>query len=93
MILAANVLEGHHAINIGLGRGYNVKELLEMILALDNYRAAKIVFNADRPTMIPLRLVDTSKAEQVLGFKAKVGIEEGLRRTIQWYRASHTPKP
>lgn len=90
MILASNSLQGHHAINIGLGRGYNVKELLEMIQTIDGYLSPRIVFNADRPTMIPLRLVDTSKAEQLLGFKAKVGIEEGLRRTIKWYRESNS---
>jgi len=87
-MLLAESLTGYQAINIGLGRGYSVREILGMILDLDGYRDAKLKFDPSKPTMIPVRLIDTSKAERVLGFRAKVGIEEGLRRTIDWYRAT-----
>jgi len=71
-----------------LGEGYTVKEILNMILELDGYDDAKIVFNSSKPSMIPKRLVDTTKAQDVLGFKAKVGIREGLQKTIAWYRST-----
>jgi UDP-glucose 4-epimerase len=37
---------------------------------------------------VPRRLADVSKAERLLGFRAQVGLEEGLRRLVDWWRAS-----
>ena len=86
MVLAMQQLDRYDAVNIGLGRGYSVSEILSMLLDLDGYRNARIVYDKSKPTMIPIRLIDTSKAERVLGFKAKIGLREGLRRTLEWYR-------
>lgn len=88
MVLAASRLNHYAAINIGLGRGYSVRDLLKLMLELDGYDNAKIKFDASKPTMIPLRLVDTSKAKRLLGFRARTDIREGLRRTLEWYRQS-----
>lgn len=94
MVLAAERLDAYAAINIGLGRGYSVREILDLVLELDGFRDARVVYNRDRPTMIPLRLVDTTRAQALLGFRARVGLEEGLRRTIDWYRAARgLPRP
>jgi GDP-L-fucose synthase len=87
MLLAAERLSGYEAVNIGLGQGHSVREILELILRLDGFADARVKFDASKPTMIPLRLIDTSKAERLLGYRARVGLEEGLRRTIEWYRA------
>ena len=88
MFLAATRLDGYAAINIGLGKGHSVRELLGLITELDGYPDAKIKYDPSKPTMIPIRLIDTRKAESLLGFRAQVDIREGLRRTIEWYRAS-----
>lgn len=94
MVLAAERLESYEAINIGLGKGYSVKEILDLVLELDGFRDARITYNKDRPTMIPLRLVDISKARNLIGYQPKVGLREGLARTIEWYRAaSGRPRP
>lgn len=88
IVMAMDKIESYTAINIGLGKGYTVKEILQMILELDGYTNVKVAFNASKPTMIPIRLIDTTKAETVLGFKAKTDLWEGLRKTIKWYRES-----
>lgn len=94
MVMAAEKLESYSTMNIGLGKGYTVNQMLEMILKLDGYSNARVEYNRSKPTMIPLRLIDTSKAEQEIGFKARVSIEEGIRRTIDWYRATRgIPRP
>jgi GDP-L-fucose synthase len=85
-ILAAEKIDRYDPVNIGLGKGYNLKEILAMILEVDGYRDARIVYNTSKPSMIPIRLIDTSKAERVLGFKAKTEIREGIKKTIRWYR-------
>jgi GDP-L-fucose synthase len=87
MARAMQKLDRHAALNIGLGKAYSVKEVLRLILEIDGYEDARVVFNPEKPTMIPVRLVDTSLAEDVLGFRASVDLPEGLRRTIGWYRA------
>ncbi len=86
MVQAAHRLESYSAINIGLGKGYSVKEILRTILDVDGYHDARVRFDPSKPTMIPIRLVDTTKAETVLGFKAKTDLQEGIRRTLDWYR-------
>lgn len=86
LILAAKNVESYTAVNIGLGQGHSVNEILKMILELDQYSDAKVVYNQSKPTMIPKRLIDTTKAQSELGFKARISLKEGIRRTIEWYR-------
>ena len=88
MVLAAAKLDRYETINIGLGKGYSVRELLQIILELDGHKDVKIQYDTTKPTMIPLRLVDTTKAERLLGFRASTDVREGLRRTLEWYRQS-----
>jgi len=88
MVLAAAKIDKYEAINIGLGKGYSVRELLSLITELDGFEKADFKYNLSKPTMIPVRLIDTSKAESLLGFRASISIREGLGRTIEWYRES-----
>jgi GDP-L-fucose synthase len=44
-------------------------------------------FDASKPTAIPVRLVDTSKARRLLGFEPRISIESGLRDLVRWYAA------
>lgn len=89
VLLAMQKIESYNPINVGLGKTYSVKELLNMILEIDDYADAKIVFNPSKPSMIPLRAIDTTKAETVLGFRAKTGLREGIKKTIEWYKGHH----
>jgi GDP-L-fucose synthase len=89
MVRAAEKLDDHTAINIGLGKGYSVRDLLGLITDIDGYVDAKIRYDPTKPTMIPKRLVNTGKAVSLLGFRAQVDIREGLKRTIDWYRSTH----
>ena len=88
MMLAVEKIESYNPLNIGLGKGYSIKQALQIMLEADNYTDAKIKFDASRPSMIPIRLIDTTKAATSLGFKAKTGLREGIRKTIEWYRKS-----
>lgn len=86
MLLAMEKIEGFDPINIATGHPCTVKDVLGALLKIDNYDDARIVFDTSKPTMIPKRLIDTSKAEAKLGFRPAVSLEEGLRRTVAWYR-------
>lgn len=71
-------------LNIGSGEAYSVKEILATICDIEKFYP-QITFNPDKPTMIPKRYVDVSKAIN-WGFKAKTSLKEGLRKTIEWYK-------
>jgi GDP-L-fucose synthase len=89
MILATEKIESYDPINIGLGKGYSIKQALKMMLEIDGYTNAKVIYNSSKPSMIPIRLLDTSKAKKLLGFKATTGLRDGIRKTIEWYRKTH----
>lgn len=50
--------------------------------------SSEIVFKPPLSADIELRIPETRKAEQLLGYKAKVDLEEGIRRTAEWYRVN-----
>ncbi len=91
-LLAMEKIESFDPINIASGRPCTIKEVLKAILDADNYQDAKIVFNTSKPTMIPKRLIDTSKAKKVLGFEAKTPLIEGIKKTIDWYKKTGLKK-
>ena len=74
-------------LNIGSGQPVTIKESVELILRVTG-NPATAIYDASKPTTIPFRVVDLTKAETVLGFKAKVSLEEGLKKTIDWYRST-----
>lgn len=88
VLLAMERLESYDPINLAAGKPCTVRQVLQMLLAIDGYQDAKVVFDASKPTMIPKRLIDPSKAERMLGFRARTSMEEGLGRTVQWYRST-----
>lgn len=89
MLIAMEKIDGYDPVNLGLGRSYSVKELLQFVLNADGYQNARIRFDPTKPSTVPRQVVDCSKAERLLGFKASTGIEEGVRRTIAWFKQEH----
>lgn len=49
----------------------------------------KIIWDATKPDGQPRRCLDTKKAEKEFGFKAKTTFEEGLKKTIEWYKGNY----
>jgi len=86
MLLAMERIENFEPVNIASGVPCTIKQALQAMLEADGYTDARISFDASKPTMIPIRLIDASMARRVLGFEARTPMAEGLKRTIQWYR-------
>lgn len=89
MLLAMEKIESYNPINIGLGKAYSIKEILPMILEIDGYTDAKIKFDTSKPSMIPIRLIDMTKAKTILGFTPKTELKDGIKKTTKWYRKTH----
>ena len=73
--------------NCASGRATTVKELVEIITNLYEYNP-QFNYDTSKPTMIPVRLVNTSRFKNELGWEAKTSLEEGLKKTIEWYLAN-----
>ena len=87
IVRAAEILDNPTPLNLGAGFEIKIKELVELIVKLTGFKGA-ITWDATKPDGQPRRCLDTKKAEKLLGWKAQVGFEDGLARTIAWYRAS-----
>lgn len=93
MLAAFEKSGAYLAVNIASGTAFTVKDILHAIIEADGYRDADVRFNPDRPSTIPKRLIDTSKAERELGFTAKHSLDEGIRKTLSWYREAFGQTP
>ena len=85
ILLATEKYNKSDPINLGAGFEISIKDLAELIAKLTGFKG-KIVWDTSKPDGQPRRMLDTSKAEKEFGFKAKTGFEEGLKKTIEWYR-------
>ncbi len=85
ILLAAERYNKSDPVNIGSGFEITIRDLVDLIVRLTGFEG-KIVWDTTKPNGQPRRLLDVSKAEKEFGFRAKVRLEEGLRRTIEWYQ-------
>lgn len=88
ILVASELYNDADPVNLGSGFEVSITDLAEMIARLTGYEG-KLVWNTDKPNGQPRRALDTSRAWERFGFRAQVDFEEGLRRTIAWYR--HNP--
>jgi UDP-glucose 4-epimerase len=71
--------------NVATGRRVSLNETFKLLQPLTSY-SGQPKYEAERGGDIKHSLADISKAEAALGYKPKVDFEEGLRRTVEWYR-------
>jgi len=74
-------------VNIGSGFEISIKDLAEKIARLTGF-SGDLVWDTSKPNGQPRRALDTSRAKEKFGFEAQTDFDEGLRRTIEWYRAN-----
>jgi GDP-L-fucose synthase len=84
-LLALEKCSHFEMVNIGAGRSYTIAEIVSTILDAAEHRGASVVFDHTKPATIPCRMLDISKARRLLGFEPEVGLEQGIRDTVQWY--------
>ena len=87
-ILRASALYNEPApVNLGSGHEILIRDLMETIRRLTNFHG-EIRWQTDRPDGQPRRQLDTTRAWEKFGFRAHTSLEDGLKRTIDWYESS-----
>jgi len=85
IVLATERYDKPEPVNIGAGREIAINDLIELIRRLTGF-TGKIVRDLTRPDGQPRRFLDTTRAREEFGFVAQTSFEEGLRKTIEWYK-------
>jgi GDP-L-fucose synthase len=86
--MATASYDGPEPVNIGAGFEISIRELTSLIAQLMEF-TGEIRWDASKPDGQPRRRLDTQRAREQFGFRAEVPFEEGLQRTIDWYRREH----
>jgi GDP-L-fucose synthase len=86
LLLASEKIHTYDPVNIGLGKGCSIKQLLQILIEIEGCRHLTIEYDITKPSMIPIRLIDVNKAERLLGFRATTDVREGITKTIEWYK-------
>jgi GDP-L-fucose synthase len=86
IVRAAAQYDESEPVNIGVGSEIKISELLQLIARLTRFEG-EIRWQSDKPDGQPRRSLDVSRAYEKFGFRARVTLEEGLRKTIDWYES------
>ncbi|HBH86045.1 MAG TPA: GDP-fucose synthetase [Syntrophaceae bacterium] len=89
ILLAAAAYNKSEPVNIGAGFEISIRDLVHMIAELTQFKG-KITWDETKPDGQPRRMLDTMRALQEFGFRAKTNLRDGLKKTIDWYYASRS---
>ncbi len=85
IVLAAERYDHPDPVNLGSGIETPIRDLAARIAALTGF-GGEIRWDADKPDGQPRRSLDVSRAREAFGFTAETGLDQGLARTVDWYR-------
>ena len=89
LITAAEKYDEVSPINLGSDQEITIKELANLISNIIDFKG-KIKWDTSKPNGQPRRKVSNKLAEEKLGFKAEITLEQGLRKTIEWYQEHYS---
>ncbi|MDC0835698.1 GDP-fucose synthetase [Leptolyngbya valderiana BDU 20041] len=87
IVMATQLYDDPDPVNLGTNSEISIRDLIELICKLMEFDG-EIAWQRDKPNGQPRRCLDTQRAKERFGFEAQVSFEEGLKNTIDWYRAN-----
>jgi GDP-L-fucose synthase len=84
IVMGALHYDDAEPVNLGTNHEISIHDLVELICRLMEFDG-ELIWETDQPNGQPRRCLDTTRAKEAFGFTAQVSLEEGLRRTIEWY--------
>jgi GDP-L-fucose synthase len=88
IIKAIEKYDSPDPVNIGSGKETSIKELIETIAHIVEFKG-NLIWDISKPDGTPRRCLDISKAKKEFGFEVKTSLEDGLRKTIEWYKKNY----
>ena len=92
IVSALERLDGSDPVNLGAGFEISIKDLTEKIAAVTGFRG-RLRWDPTKPDGQPRRCLDTSRAARLLGWRAVTPLDDGLRRTVEWFRSEPREAP
>lgn len=89
VLLATEHYNGPEPVNIGAGFEITIKDLVEKIVKFTGFKG-EIRWDTSKPDGQPRRRLDVSRAKKLFGFEAKMAFDDGLKRTIDWFRQNRS---
>jgi GDP-L-fucose synthase len=86
IVLSAEKYSKSFPLNLGTGYEISIKELAEKLLKIMNANL-EIKWETDKPNGQPRRCISIEKAAEEIGFSPKTNLDEGLKRTAEWYES------
>jgi GDP-L-fucose synthase len=86
LCLAAERYDGPEPVNVGTGEEISIRDLATIVAERTGF-SGEIRWDTSKPNGQPRRRLDTTRAEQLFGFRARVPLREGIERTVTWYRS------
>ena len=91
IVLATEIYDKSDPVNIGAGFEISIRDLVALIVELTGF-TGRIVWDTTRPDGQPRRMLDTTRAFDEFGFRARTDFRAGLTKTIAWYRAARAAR-
>jgi GDP-L-fucose synthase len=89
--LAAERYDGGEPVNLGTGVETSIRETAELVAAAVGF-GGEIEWDTTMPNGQPRRSLDSSRAAELFGFRSQVSLEEGIARTVAWFREQSTSR-
>ncbi|MBA4182104.1 MAG: GDP-fucose synthetase, partial [Anaerolinea sp.] len=86
LVRGAEVYDGAEPVNLGSGDEITIRDLAEKVKRATGFEG-ELKWDAAQPNGQPRRRLDTARAAEWLGWRARVGLDDGLRRTVEWFEA------
>jgi GDP-L-fucose synthase len=85
IVAATERYDSPEPVNVGVGKEITIRELVELIAQATGF-SGEIRWDTSKPDGQPRRVLDTTRAAEEIGFHASTSFEDGLRRTVEWFR-------
>jgi len=85
IVLATESYNESEPVNIGAGFEISIKDLVEKIRGLVDYKG-EIIWDTTKPDGQPRRMLDTTRAKEKFGYSSSTDFDTGLKETIEWYK-------
>ncbi|HJN72772.1 MAG TPA: GDP-L-fucose synthase [Myxococcota bacterium] len=87
IVAMAERYDSWEPVNIGNGQEFTIRELVETVASVCGF-TGEVRWDTDKPDGQPRKCLDVSRAAERFGWRAQIDLEQGLRRTVDWFVAS-----